>query len=146
MLHAREHLCMHIGVRVFSQGPNAPMFGAQRLVGPLGFFGNEYPLQGFLLIALGQSTVPSAVVVESKTATPTDVVSSAGPLHASAARRERVGLHEDCCALLLSARDRVFLWPVGPTLVRKEPLVTAGFRLGDIDIPRGGSRGAPWTS
>ena len=47
---------------------------------------------------------------------------------------------------LLSARDRVFLWPVGPTLVRNKPLVTAGFCLGDIEIPRGGSRGAPWTS
>ena len=66
---------MHISVRVFSQGPNAPMFGAQRLVGPLllgGYFpdfrvrNNKLSLQGFLLIASGQSTVPHTVVVESR--------------------------------------------------------------------------------
>ena len=59
---------MHISVRMFSQGPNAPMFGAQRLVGPLGFLCERisYPLRGFLLTASGQSTVPHAVVVESR--------------------------------------------------------------------------------
>jgi len=37
----------------------------------------SYPLRVFLLSASGQSTVPSAVVVESKTATPTDATAIA---------------------------------------------------------------------